>query len=103
MVGPSQKISKSSQSRHSERSKASVSSGKHTSVPQPDPEQIKQALNSPEGQALLKLLQADGGAGVQTASAALRGGDTEGAMAALSKLLAGTDAEDLAKRMGEQL
>lgn len=102
MVGPSQKISKSSQSRPA-GGEGNAFPENRTATPQPDPAQIKQALTSPEGQALLKLLQADGGAGVQTASAALRSGDTAGAMAALSKLLAGTDAEDLARRMGEQL
>ncbi len=85
-----------SRPRHSERSEESVS-------PQPDPEQLRQALAGPEGQALLRLLQADGGAGLRAASAALQGGDMEAAKAALTPLLAGTDAEELTRRIEAKL
>ena len=106
MLERSQKISKSfrcsaqggggAHSGHSERSEESVS-------PQPDPEQLRQALAGPEGQALLRLLQADGGAGLRAASAALQGGDMEAAKAALTPLLAGTDAEELTRRIEAKL
>ena len=87
MLGRSQKISNSSPA----------------SSPPADPEQIKKLLTSPEGQALIKLLQADGGAGLRAASAAIQGGDMEGAKAALSPLLAGTEAETLTQKLEEQL
>ena len=82
--------------RHSERSEESV-------PPQPDPAQIKRLLSGAEGQALLRILQADGGAGIRAASAALQGGDMEAARAALTPLLTGTDAEELTKRIEAQL
>ena len=81
MVGPSQKISNSA----------------------PDPEQIKRLLASPEGQALIQLLQSDGGAGVQLAVNAIRRGDTKQAKAVLEPLLAGTQGEALAKKLEDQL
>ena len=81
MLGASQKISNSS----------------------PDPERIRQWLSSAEGQALLRILQADGGAGLRAASEALRGGDAEGAKAALTPLLAGTEAEALTRKLEEAL
>ena len=81
MLGRSQKISNSS----------------------PSPEQVRKLLTGPEGQALIQLLQADGGAGIRAASAAIQSGDMEGAKAALSPLLAGTDAENLTKKLEEQL
>ena len=87
MLGRSQKISNSS----SESSSTA------------DPEQIKKLLTSPEGQALIKLLQADGGARLRAASAAIQGGDMDGAKAALSPLLAGTEAETLTRKLEEQL
>ena len=68
-----------------------------------DPGQIKKILTSPEGAALVRLLQRDGGAGLKAAADSLRRGDTEAAKAALSPLLQGTDGEDLASRLGEQL
>lgn len=69
----------------------------------PDPEQIRRWLSGAEGQALLRILQADGGAGLRAASEALRGGDTEGAKAALTPLLAGTEAEALTRKLEEAL
>ena len=81
MLGASQKISNSS----------------------PDPEQIRQWLRSEDGQTLLRILQADGGAGLRAASEALRGGDTEGAKAALTPLLAGKNAEALTRSLEEKL
>lgn len=81
MVGPSQKISNS----------------------MPNPEQLKQLLNSPEGQALMRLLQADGGSGLRKAASALQQGDTELAKAALEPLLAGTQGEALSKKLEAQL
>ena len=68
-----------------------------------DAEQLQRLLAGPEGQALLRLLQADGGAGLRAASKALRGGDMEGAKAALEPLLAGTEAEELTRRMEAEL
>ena len=87
MLGRSQKISNSSPGRSSPA----------------DPDQIKKLLASPEGQALIQLLQADGGAGIRAASAAIQSGDMEGAKAALSPLLAGTGAETLTQKLEEQL
>lgn len=81
MVGSSQKISNST----------------------PDPEQIRSLLTSQEGQALIRLLQADGGTGLRQAANALRRGDAEAAKAALSPLLAGTQGEALTKALEEQL
>lgn len=81
MVGPSQKISNSF----------------------PDPAQVKRLLESPEGQTLLRLLQSDGGSGLRQAAESLRRGDAQGAQAALSPLLAGTQGEMLAQRLEEQL
>lgn len=81
MVGSSQKISNSA----------------------PDPEQLEKLLTSQEGQALLRLLQADGGAGLQKAASALRRGDAEAAKAALSPLLAGTQGEALTKALEDKL
>ena len=106
MLRPSQKISNSS-SGSSEASKGSALVQKGKAPPdqafQPDPEQIKRALTSPEGQALLRILQSDGGAGLRAASAAIQGGDMEGAKAALSPLLQDTEAEALAQRLEAQL
>ena len=69
----------------------------------PDPEQVKRMLAGPEGQALLRLLQADGGAGLRAAAEALRRGDRAGMQAALNPLLAGTEAEALTRSMEEKL
>ncbi len=69
----------------------------------PDPAQIQALLAGPEGQALLRLLQADGGAGLQAATAALRRGDTEGVKQALSPLLEGTEAEALTRNLEGKL
>lgn len=69
----------------------------------PGPEQLQSILTSPEGQALIRLLQADGGAGLRQAVAALRAGNTEGAKAALSPLLTGTKAEALAQSLERKL
>lgn len=69
----------------------------------PDPEQLKRLLTSPEGQALIRLLQSDGGAGLQQAVDAIRRGNPEGAKAALEPLLAGTRGEELAEKLKEQL
>lgn len=107
MLGPSQKISNSSQSRSAGAAKGqrpeANAAEQAAGASRPDPEQVKRLLSGAEGQALMKLLQADGGAGLRAASAAIQSGDMAGAQAALSPLLAGTDAEELAKRMEEQL
>ncbi len=103
MLRLSQKISKSSQFRHSARSEESVAPAQGASSPQPSAEEVRRVLTSPEGQALLRLLQADGGAGIRAASAALQGGNVDAAKAALTPLLKGTDAEELTKRIEAQL
>ena len=69
----------------------------------PNPEQLRSVLSSPEGQALIRLLQADGGAGLRQAAAALRSGDEAGVKAALTPLLAGTEAEALAQSLEGKL
>lgn len=69
----------------------------------PDAAQIKQLLTSPEGRALVRLLQADGGAGLRRAADALQAGDAKGARAALTPLLAGTEAEALAQSLEGKL
>lgn len=98
MLGASQKISKSSPDRRPERGENAGSS-----VMQPDSAQIKQLLTGPEGRALLQILQADGGAGLQAAAEAMQAGNLEGAKAALSPLLAGTEAEALTQRLERKL
>ena len=69
----------------------------------PDPEQIRQLLTSPEGQALIRLLQSDGGARLKIASKAIQQGNVEGLKEALTPLLAGTEAERLARSLEEKL
>ena len=69
----------------------------------PDPEQLRRLLKGPEGQALLRLLQADGGAGLRAASTALRQGNVEGVKAALSPLLEGREAERLTRSLEGKL
>lgn len=80
MVGASQKISNS-----------------------PDPEQLKALLDSSEGQALLRILRADGGVGLRAAAEALRKGDQAGLQSALTPLLKGTEAEQLTRQLEEKL
>ena len=100
MVDRSQKISKSAPNqRHSERSEESVLFPHQA----PDPEQLRQILTSPEGQTLIRLLQADGGAGLRQAAAALQAGNVEEAKVALSPLLAGTEAEALTRSLEGKL
>ena len=100
MVDQSQKISKSSSAFHpSEGAEQSV----HSSRPAPSPEQLRRLLTSSEGQALIRLLQADGGAGLKQAADALKAGNTEEAKAALAPLLAGTEAEALAQSLEGKL
>ena len=69
----------------------------------PDPGKVRQLLASPEGAALIRLLQKDGGKGLQSAAESLRRGDTEGVKAALAPLLEGTEGGVLAERLGDQL
>ena len=69
----------------------------------PDAERMKALLNSSEGQALLRILQADGGAGLRAASEALRKGDQAGMQVALAPLLKGTEAEQLTKLLEKKL
>ena len=66
-------------------------------------EQLRQIMTSPEGQALIRLLQRDGGKGLQAAAQSLQRGDTEAAKAALSPLLEQTDGANLAQRLREKL
>ncbi len=80
-----------------------VELSKNLSETSPDPEQIRQLLTSPEGQALIRLLQSDGGARLQTASKAIQQGNVEGFKEALTPLLAGTEAERLARSLEEKL
>ena len=106
MLKPSQKISNSSPSRSGAASgrQAGASAADQTAgASRPDPEQVKCMLSGAEGKALLQILQADGGAGIRAASAALQSGDMEAAKAALTPLLAGTDAEELTKRIEAKL
>ena len=81
MLGPSQKFSNSS----------------------PSPEELRRILASAEGRALLRLLQADGGAGLKAAAEAMRQGNVEGVKSALTPLLAGTEAERLTRSLEERL
>ena len=67
------------------------------------PDQIRQILSSSEGQALIRLLQRDGGKGVQAAAKAIREGNTEAAQQALSPLLRETNGENLAERLRQKL
>ena len=98
MVDLSQKISKSSSGGPQRTGKGT------TGAPAaPDPEQLKQLLASPEGQSLLRLLRADGGAGLRAAAQAMEAGNVEGVKAALSPLLAGTEAEALTRSLEAKL
>ena len=81
MLGPSQKFSNSA----------------------PSPEALSRALASAEGQALLRLLRADGGAGLRAAAEALRQGKPEAVREALGPLLAGTEAESLTRELEAKL
>ena len=67
------------------------------------PEQLRQIMASPEGQALIRLLQRDGGAGLQAAAKAIQTGDPGAARQALAPLLAGTEGEALAERLQKKL
>lgn len=95
MLGASQKISNSSSGPSPERSEGGV--------PRPDAEQLRRLLSSPEGQSLLRLLRADGGLGLRAAAEAMRQGNAEGVREALSPLLAGTEAEELTRRLEAKL
>lgn len=68
-----------------------------------NPGQIKQILSSPEGLALIQLLQRDGGKGIRSAAKAIREGDTDGARQALSPLLQNTDGAALADQLQQKL
>ena len=108
MVDLSQKISKSSpQSCHEKPCPEQGRRGSEESVPPPrlapNPEQLRGLLTSPEGQALIRLLRADGGAGLRQAAAALRSGDEAGVREALTPLLAGTEAEALTRSLEGKL
>lgn len=106
MLGVSQKFSNSSSSGPSGRPEAGASRRGGEVVSggaRPDPEQMKKLLSGPEGQALLRLLQADGGAGLRAAAEAMKRGNVEGVKEALTPLLAGTEAEELTRRMEEKL
>lgn len=95
MVDASQKISNSSAAGSGE--------GAGSSVPQPDPEQLRQLLQSREGRALLQILQADGGSGLRAAAEAMRAGNMDGVKEALSPLLAGTEAGTLTRSLEGRL
>ena len=66
-------------------------------------EQISRILTSPEGQALIRLLQQDGGKGLRQASESLRRGDASGVQAALSPLLENPESARLADQLREKL
>ena len=65
--------------------------------------QLQQIINSPEGQALIRMLKRDGGSGVRAAAESLRRGDAQRAKEILSPLLQKGDGEDLAERLGDRL
>lgn len=67
------------------------------------PGQIQQILTSPEGLALIQLLQRDGGKGIRSAAKAIRAGDADGAKKALSPLLQNTDGAELADQLQQKL
>ncbi len=66
-------------------------------------DQLRALLASPEGARLVRLLQKDGGKGMQTAAAALRSGDAAGAKAALSALLSEEEAQALGGGLRKRL
>lgn len=68
-----------------------------------DPAKAGAILSSPEGQRLARLLQADGGKGLQAAAEALKQGDLTGLQAALSPLLRGKEAETLTQGLEGKL
>lgn len=107
MLGVSQKFSKSASAQPSGagegRRPGAADPDRTAGGPRPDPEQLKRLLAGPEGQSLLRLLQADGGDALRAAAEALRRGSTEGVKAALTPLLAGTEAEALTRSLEAKL
>ena len=106
MLGVSQKFSKSASAQPSgagEGRPGAADPDRTAGGPRPDPEQLKRLLAGPEGQSLLRLLQADGGEALRAAAEALRRGSTEGVKAALTPLLAGTEAEALTRSLEAKL
>lgn len=67
-----------------------------------DLEAVKKLINSRNGKALMALLQKDGGAAFQNAAAAAGSGDYGKARQILEPLLNGTNARDLAEKLGEK-
>lgn len=72
------------------------------SVNEPDPERLRKLLQSPDGAALLRLLQKGGPGALQAAAQAIRSGDAETARQILEPLL-GSEGGALADRLGEKL
>lgn len=72
------------------------------SVNEPDPERLRKLLQSPDGAALLRLLQKGGPGTLHAAAQAIRAGDAETAQQILAPLLGG-EGEELAGRLGEKL
>ena len=65
--------------------------------------QLSQLLGSEEGQALVRMLTRDGGAGIRAAADALQRGDSELARQILSPLLQNGKARNLAEQLGKKL
>ena len=68
-----------------------------------DPEAMKAALRSPEGQKLLRQLKSDGGTAFSQASAAFRAGDTAAAISLLQPMLHTKESEQLLKEIRNKL
>lgn len=80
-----------------------VGSSQNFSHSSPSTEELRRILSSSEGQALMRLLQSDGGAGLRAAAEAMRKGNLEGVKSALTPVLAGTEAEALSKSLEGKL
>ena len=65
--------------------------------------ELWEKLNTPEGKKLMSLMQKDGGTAFLKAAAAAKAGNYSEAQAVLAPLLDGTEAEDLAKELGQKL
>lgn len=68
-----------------------------------DPERMKAALQTTEGQRLLRQLQADGGTALSQASEAFRTGDAARAVSMLQPMLQSKGAEQLLRELQKQL
>ncbi len=75
---------------------------KPTSLPSFSAADIKKVLGTAEGQALLRLLNKDGGALLQKAAAAVKAGDMKTAQDLVRPVMESPDAAKLIQRLNSQ-